>query len=275
MPFFWQVGRPLRVDKVSIFKKLRLQDGIYSISTNDFHEITPVINSKILNLYQRFNRTTKEIGLKPHCMFLGWKKKVLQYFGRMRYNSAATDAFASVVKMTNYTGLRCRVHLILSECYSPDLPKSWRWRPTVDWEMSSSPDTLRVLLAGFAEVVKVITHSGLGDAELAWYSPSATHWIFLYGFRLVYLTLPNRRRLYNLREISSAIWLLHCDQLHLSPPPLASASRLHLSPPPLASTSRLICSFSRLMASFKRVKHNFPNLTSWHVCASAFKSHTW
>ena len=34
---------------------------------------------------------------------------------------------------------------------------------------------------GFAKIVKVMNLTGLWDAELAWYSPSATHQIHLYG----------------------------------------------------------------------------------------------
>ena len=41
--------------------------------------------------------------------------------------------------------------------------------------MPSSPDTLQVLLTKFIEVVKVMNHTGVRDAEIAWYSPSATH----------------------------------------------------------------------------------------------------
>ena len=51
--------------------------------------------------------------------------------------------------------VKCLARLILSECYSPDLPWSWRWPTTLHWEMPSSPDSLRVLLPGFAVVVKV------------------------------------------------------------------------------------------------------------------------
>ena len=98
----------------------------------------------------------------------------------MGHNSAAADAFAKVVKVTNHSGLwdaeltwywncwgcegdkpqwivRCRAHLILK------LLRLWRWQTTVDCEMPSSPDT------EIAEVVKVTNHSGLWDAELTWY----------------------------------------------------------------------------------------------------------
>ena len=111
--------------------------------------------------------------------------------------------FAEVVKVMNHTGLwdtelawyspsvthricwgregdephwtvRYRARLILSEYYSPDLLRSWRWRTTLHCEIPSSPDTLRVLLTGFAEVVKVMNHTTLWDAELVWYSLNAT-----------------------------------------------------------------------------------------------------
>ena len=34
-----------------------------------------------------------------------------------------------------------------------------------------------------AEIIKVMNHTGFWDAELAWYSPSATHWICLHGLK--------------------------------------------------------------------------------------------
>ena len=76
-----------------------------------------------------------------------------------------------------YWTVRCRARLILSECYSLDLPRSWRWRTTMDCDMLISPDTHRVILTGFAEVEKMTNHNGLWDADLTWYSPSDTHWI--------------------------------------------------------------------------------------------------
>ena len=50
------------------------------------------------------------------------ESKVLQYFGYMKHNLAASDIFAKIVKGMNYTGL-CdgRTRLILSKCYSLDL----------------------------------------------------------------------------------------------------------------------------------------------------------
>ena len=54
---------------------------------------------------------------------------------------------------------------------------SWKWRTTLDWEIPNSPDTLWLLLIGFADVVKVTNHTGLEDTKLAWYSLIATHWI--------------------------------------------------------------------------------------------------
>ena len=59
------------------------------------------------------------------------------------------------------------------------LARSWRWRAILDYEMPSFPDTLRKLLTGSAEIVKVINHTELWDTELAWYSPSATRRICL------------------------------------------------------------------------------------------------
>ena len=54
-----------------------------------------------------------------------------------------------------YWSVRCCVRLILSEYYSLDLPRSWRWPTILVCEMPCSPDTFRVLLIGFAEIVKV------------------------------------------------------------------------------------------------------------------------
>ena len=38
-------------------------------------------------------------------------------------------------------------------------------------------------LDAFARIVKVMNQTGLWDVEFAWYSPSATHWICLYGMK--------------------------------------------------------------------------------------------
>ena len=45
--------------------------------------------------------------------------------------------------------MRCRACQILSEYNSPDLPRSLVWQTTLDNDMPSSPDDLRVLLVGF------------------------------------------------------------------------------------------------------------------------------
>ena len=86
--------------------------------------------------------------------------------------------FTKVGKMMNYTGLwdtklawyflkaspwiyrgweddeihwlvRCQAHLVLSECYSLDIPRLGRWQTTQDCEMPSSPDTLQVPLGAW------------------------------------------------------------------------------------------------------------------------------
>ena len=64
--------------------------------------------------------------------------------------------------------VRYQAHLIISECYLLDLLKSWRWQTTLDSEIPSSPDNLWVLLAGFAEVMKVTNHTGQWDTKLTW-----------------------------------------------------------------------------------------------------------
>ena len=102
------------------------------------------------------------------------ESKLLQYFGSTY--STISNGFPEFVKVKNHT-VRCRAHLIISECYSLDLPRSLSWRTILNYEMLRLPDTLRVLLVRFADVVKVTNNIGLWDAELAWYSPNATHWI--------------------------------------------------------------------------------------------------
>ena len=82
--------------------------------------------------------------------------------------------FAEAVRVTNNTGLRCRARLTLSNWYSSDLPRPWRWRTTLDCEMPCSPDTLQLVLVGFAEALKVTNYTGLWDAVLAWPSPIGT-----------------------------------------------------------------------------------------------------
>ena len=38
-----------------------------------------------------------------------------------------------------------------------------------------------LVIVAFVKFVKMMKDTGLWDVELAWYSPSATHWIFFYG----------------------------------------------------------------------------------------------
>ena len=109
--------------------------------------------------------------------------------------------FAEAVKLRNHTGLwyakltwyfpsathricwgcegdkphwtvRCQAHLILSKCYSPDLLRLWRWQTSLDCEMSSSPDTLQVLLTRFVFMVwRTASESIVLDLpDLAWLS---------------------------------------------------------------------------------------------------------
>ena len=43
----------------------------------------------------------------------------------------------------------------------------------------------------FTEVMKETNHSGLWDAELAWYSPSATHLIYIHSLESTLLSLTD------------------------------------------------------------------------------------
>ena len=74
------------------------------------------------------------------------------------------------------------------------LLKSWRWQNSWKYEMTSSPDTLRVLLAGFASRV----------------------WIIVLAFKLLGRTgFACSSRFCNSSEISSTICQTYCDQLRL------------------------------------------------------------
>ena len=116
------------------------------------------------------------------------------------------------------------------------LPSCWRGQTTLDCDMLSSPDTLRVLLAGIAfmgwstalestllglpdivTILKVINHTGLWDVDLSRYSPSSTCWnclfdlehsLGIHAFR-PYLTLPWGS--HNPSKNSWTIWLLYYD----------------------------------------------------------------
>ena len=57
------------------------------------------------------------------------------------------------------------------------LVRSWGWQTTLDCEMPSSPDTLSVLLTGFAKVMKLTNHTGLWDTGYTRFFPSASHCI--------------------------------------------------------------------------------------------------
>ena len=63
----------------------------------------------------------------------------------------------------------------------------------------------------FAEVMKIMNHIGQWDDKLAWYSPSATHQICLYGsehsLRIQSSCSPSK--------ISWTIWSLYCNRLYL------------------------------------------------------------
>ena len=56
---------------------------------------------------------------------------------------------------------------------------------------------------------------GVCDVKLAWYSPSATRQICLYGLEQGVRILSERCGFCNPNKISWAIWLMYCDQLRL------------------------------------------------------------
>ena len=80
--------------------------------------------------------------------------------------------------------MTCQARLILSEYYSPDLPRLWRWWTTLDSEMPSSPNTLRISFYSTA-----VESTLLYLPDLDWSS-------------------------YDQSVIFPTICLLYCDQLH-------------------------------------------------------------
>ena len=65
-------------------------------------------------------------------------------------------------------------------------------------------------LAAFAEVVKVTNHSGLWDAELAWYSSSTTRWPYFHDLKQSESTVLNQPDLaWSLRFLSSELNFLN------------------------------------------------------------------
>ena len=83
--------------------------------------------------------------------------------------------FSDVVKVTTNTRLWDAELAWYSPGATRRICRGWRWRTTLDCAMLCSPDTILWLLAGFAKVVKGMNRTGLCDAELAWYSPGASH----------------------------------------------------------------------------------------------------
>ena len=99
------------------------------------------------------------------------RNKGFAIFWQCETQFGSSRCFAVVVTITS---VKFFARLILSECYSLDLLKSWRWRTTMDCQMPSSSDTLWMLLTGLAEFVKVTKLTGVSNALFTRYSPSAT-----------------------------------------------------------------------------------------------------
>ena len=68
----------------------------------------------------------------------------------------------------------------------------------------------------FAEVMKMMSHTGLWDVKLTWYSLSTTHWICLYGwehglgihaFRLTWSLMFLQPEKNFLNHVVTALWL--------------------------------------------------------------------
>ena len=115
----------------------------------------------------------------------------------MRHNSTALNAFTEVVKVMNHTGLW---YAGLTWCFSLeyDLVINTFRSTWPNCGGSCNPSEILAALDALTEIVKVMNHTGLTDAELAWYSLSTSHQIFFYGlehsfsihsFRLIWLCL--------------------------------------------------------------------------------------
>ena len=119
------------------------------------------------------------------CFFyLG--ESVVLHFRNVRYNSAALNAVAVVMKVMKHTK---------------------QWDAEFAWYSHSAPHWI-------CRVIKVTNYTKQSDAEFAWYSPSASRRIYLYGFW-------HSLGIYGFRptcpcdpsEFFLTIWLLYWDHL--------------------------------------------------------------
>ena len=158
----------------------------------------------------------------------------------MRRNWSPPDVIVEVMKETNQTGLWdaelawyspiatrriCRgreadepnwtvrywTRLILSDCYSSDLPRSWSWQTKLDCEILASPDTLRVLLAGFAEVVKLTNHWTRQILSEGYSLDFPRSWSWRTKLDCEILDLPDTLRVYSLDLSRSWSWRTTLD----------------------------------------------------------------
>ena len=73
------------------------------------------------------------------------KSKVVQYLVVRKTQFGSSECFCQGREGDElHWTMRCRVHLILSQCNSLDLTRSWKWRTTLNSEMPSSPNPLSV-----------------------------------------------------------------------------------------------------------------------------------
>ena len=141
-----------------------------------------------------------------------------------------------------------------------------RWRTTLIFEMPSSPDTLRVLLTRFAEVMKVTNHTGFWDDELTWFSPSATRRIYLNGFEhglgihSFRLTWPGL-----------IIKVLTTRSKFLQPSGYCTVINSSVT---FNIINVFVC-FWDVITQFAFVKHKFPNYIMLHVYLRCFQITHW
>ena len=112
-------------------------------------------------------------------------------------------------------------------------------------------------LDAFAEVVKVTNHTELWDDELAWYSSSATHRVFI--FVKLRSTLFDRVASSKSSEIPWSTYLMSCDQLHNRLSPNRGFWLLLL----LIIRSYSLIIISRIHLRYMFVFAAFKSLTKW------------
>ena len=112
-------------------------------------------------------------------------------------------------------------------------------------------------------LLKVINHTGLWDAKLAWYSPDATHQICHYG-------LEHKLRIHGIRPTWPCliIEVLATWVEFLQPSGYYTTINCAIT---FCTTNVFWGSFHGIMALFKLIKHKFLNLSMLHIHLCSFQ----